>query len=160
MLTYEVLPIIVGCAGLSLNTVHGVVRAYLPRLECSEVVGSNNLDLNSVSLISSPSRYTSSDASLSEWENIRLVLVSLHMNDWTYPSNDLGLTGQTLSQLSSSPGLYRLASVSSCWLMTSNLWYPIVPCRYATSYTFCVASTAPYLPCVSWQGRILSTGCV
>ena len=69
-------------------------------------------------MISNPSRYTSSDASLSEWENIRLVLVSLHMNDWTYPSNDLGLTGPTLSQLSSSPGLYRLASDSSCWFIS------------------------------------------
>ncbi len=44
---------LVGCAGLlSLDTVLlGVVRAYLPRLECSEVVGSNNLDLDSVSLV-------------------------------------------------------------------------------------------------------------
>ena len=39
---------LVGFAGLSLNTVLGVVRAYLPRLECSEIVGSNDLDLDSV----------------------------------------------------------------------------------------------------------------
>ena len=43
---------LVGCAGLSLNTILGVVRAYLSRLECSsEVVGSNDLDLDSVSLV-------------------------------------------------------------------------------------------------------------
>ena len=42
---------LVGCAGLSLDTVLGVVRAYLPRLECSEVVGSYDLDLDSVSLV-------------------------------------------------------------------------------------------------------------
>ena len=42
---------LVGCAGLSLNTVLGVVRVYLPRLECSKVVGSDNLDLDSVSLV-------------------------------------------------------------------------------------------------------------
>jgi hypothetical protein len=42
---------LVGCAGLSHDTVLGVVRAYLPRLECSEVVGSYDLDLDSVSLI-------------------------------------------------------------------------------------------------------------
>ena len=47
----SVLPVLVGCAGLSLDTVLGVVRAYLPRLECSEVVGSDDLDLNSVSLV-------------------------------------------------------------------------------------------------------------
>ena len=41
---------LVGCAGLSLDTVPSVVRAYLPRLECSEVVGSNDFDLDSVSL--------------------------------------------------------------------------------------------------------------
>ncbi len=42
---------LVGCAGLSLDTVPSVVRAYLPRLECSEVVGSNDFDLDSVSLV-------------------------------------------------------------------------------------------------------------
>ena len=42
---------LVGCAGLSLDTVLGVVRAYLPRLECGKVVGSYDLDLNSVSLV-------------------------------------------------------------------------------------------------------------
>jgi hypothetical protein len=51
---------------------------------------------------------------------MRLVHVSLHMNVWVYPSNDLGLTGPTLSQLSSSPGLYRLES-SSSWVSISNL---------------------------------------
>ena len=40
------------------------------------------------------------------------------MNDWTYPSNDLGFTGPTLSQLGSSPGLYRLASDLSCWFIS------------------------------------------
>ena len=44
-------PVLVGCAGLSLDAVLGVVRAYLPRLECSKVVGSDNLDLDSVSLV-------------------------------------------------------------------------------------------------------------
>jgi hypothetical protein len=38
---------LVGCAGLSLNAVLGVV----PRLECSEVVGSDDLYLDSVSLV-------------------------------------------------------------------------------------------------------------
>ena len=42
---------LVGRAGLSLDTVFGVLRAFLPRLQCSEVVGSNDLDLNSVSLV-------------------------------------------------------------------------------------------------------------
>ena len=42
---------LVGCAGLFLNTVLGVVSADLSRLECSEVVGSNDLDLDSVSLV-------------------------------------------------------------------------------------------------------------
>ena len=42
---------LVGCAGLSLDAVLGVVRAYLPRLECSEVIGSDNLYLDSVSLV-------------------------------------------------------------------------------------------------------------
>jgi hypothetical protein len=42
---------LVACAGLSLETVSGVVRTYLPRLECSEVVGSNDLYLDSVSLV-------------------------------------------------------------------------------------------------------------
>ncbi len=42
---------LVGCAGLSLYTVIGIVRAYLPRLECSEVVGSDDLDLDPVSLV-------------------------------------------------------------------------------------------------------------
>ena len=46
-----VLPVLVGCVGLSLNTVLGLVRAYLPRLECSKVVGSNDLDLDFVSLV-------------------------------------------------------------------------------------------------------------
>ncbi len=45
------------------------------------------------------------------------MLVSLHMNDWMNPSNDLGLTGPTVSQLSSSPGLYRLESVSAYWFI-------------------------------------------
>ena len=70
-------------------------------------------------MISRPSRFTSSDASMSEWENIRLVLVPLHMNEWTYPSNDFGFTGKMLSQLSSSPGLYRLVSDSSYWFISS-----------------------------------------
>ena len=42
---------LVGRAGLSLDTVLGVVRANLPGLKSSEVVGSNDLDLDSVSLI-------------------------------------------------------------------------------------------------------------
>ena len=42
---------LVGCAGLSFNTILGVVRAYLLRLECGEVVGSNELDLDLVSLV-------------------------------------------------------------------------------------------------------------
>jgi hypothetical protein len=42
---------LVGCAGLSLDTVIGVVRAYLPRLECGEVIGSYDVDLDSVSLV-------------------------------------------------------------------------------------------------------------
>jgi len=36
---------LVGCAGLSLDAVFGVVRAYLPILEGSKVVGSNDVDL-------------------------------------------------------------------------------------------------------------------
>ena len=39
---------LVGCAGLSLDTVLGIVRSYLPRLECGEVNGPNDLDLDSV----------------------------------------------------------------------------------------------------------------
>ena len=42
---------LVGCARLSLDAVIGVVRAYLPRLECSEVVGLDDPDLNCVSLV-------------------------------------------------------------------------------------------------------------
>ena len=36
---------------MSLNSVLGVVCTYLPRLECCEIVGSNDLDLDSVSIV-------------------------------------------------------------------------------------------------------------
>ena len=36
---------------MSLNTILGVVCTYLPRLEYSEIVGSNDLGLDSVSIV-------------------------------------------------------------------------------------------------------------
>ena len=43
---------LVGCAGLSLDTVLGVIRAYLcEELEHSEVIGADDLDLDAVLLV-------------------------------------------------------------------------------------------------------------
>jgi len=75
---------------LSLYAVLGVVVAYLPRLEGRVVVGPDDLDSDTfawscstvVSPSSSPFRYNSSVALLSEYENMRLVAVSLQMNVW------------------------------------------------------------------------------
>ncbi len=122
---------LVGCAGLSLDTVLGVVCIYLSRLECSEVVGSNDLDLDSVSLAVQVDDLKAFKVYILGSFLVRLgehtlgaCILSLHINDSTYPSNDFGLTGPTtLSQLSSSPGLYRLASDSSCWFISSVVDY-------------------------------------
>ena len=46
-----VLLMLVRCAGLSLDAVLGVVRAYLPRLERGEVVGADDRDLDAVILV-------------------------------------------------------------------------------------------------------------
>ena len=108
---------------LAFHTMLGIVGAHLPRLDRCEVIGPDDLDSYASCLL------VHTDVSLPVPRGIlpRLLrcpsvrtCASLQMNVWVYPSNDLRLTGPTLSQLSSSPGLYNLVS-SSSWLSISSL---------------------------------------
>jgi hypothetical protein len=93
---------LVGSTGLSLDAVLGVVRAYPPRFDCGEGVGADDLDLDSVLLVVQADDLQAFQIHILGCFLVRvgehtIGALSLHMNDWIHPSNDLELMDPTLS---------------------------------------------------------------
>ena len=114
-------------------------------------------------MISSPSRYTSSDTSLSERVGEHTLGACISPYEWMDVSLKwLGIYGSNVVAAGQFPGLVPLG----VWLvllvhLLCSWWLPILGIRcFLADTQLLILFAAPYLPCVSWQGHILSMGYV